>query len=284
MTVGAALAVGSATTDDVYGPYNDDWDGTSDIRNIATDDGAESVPLQEPSRYDNYGDGDVAFVIGPGGLSANETGQVQSFVERGGTVVIAYRNDSRGDALLADLGVDARPNGSVLRDEVHYHRSPNFPVATETADHELTAGVPSVTLNHGTAVDADEASVLIWSSPYSYLDHDETGEPGNGEVGPRPVATAESVGDGEVIVVSDPGIFINVMQEQDGNEAFTRSLVGEANHVIVDAGEGEIPPLVSAILIIRESTLLQAGLGLGVLGIVGIVVKLVVRHREDASL
>ena len=98
-----------------------------------------------------------------------------------------------------------------------------------------------------------------------------------------PVATVEPVGEGRIVVVGDPSVFINAMQGQAGNEAFTRSLVAGSNHTLVDASQTSLPPLVSALLTLRESALLQVGLGLGGLAAVAATSRLFRRRREDAD-
>ena len=281
VTVGGALAVGSATSDNPFGPYNYQWDGTSDLRDLATDEGTDAVFLRESETYEEYGKDDIAFVIGPDNFSEDSTGHVSDFVERGGTLVVAYRDEPVGENLLSAVGAEARPDGAMLRDELNHHRSPRLPIATEVGDHELVADVESVVLNHGTAVEANGATVLIESSPFSYLDRDGSGEPTDEPVESYPVATVESVGNGQVIVVGDPSIFINVMQEQNGNAVFTRGLVEGADHMIVDAStEDSIPILVHAVMNIRENVLLQLGLGVGALLIVGLSTNMVVRLRN----
>jgi hypothetical protein len=70
-----------------------------------------------------------------------------------------------------------------------------------------------------------------------------------------------------VVVVSDPSAFINVMAEQPGNRQFARNLFSEDDTVLVDASHsGGVPPLISVLLAIRGSPMLQFGtVGLGLL-------------------
>ena len=276
--VSAGVAVGGTTSDDVFGPYNYEWDGTSDLRKLATEEGVDTVILRDPSTYEEFGEGAVAFVIAPERSLSEDTTDIVEFVDRGGTLIVAYRNDPSGDALLSDLGVGARPDGALLRDELNYYKSPRLPIATGIGDHELVDGVSSVTLNHGTTVNPNGSTVLIESSPYSYLGMDASGELNEEQVAPFPVATVEPVGDGQVVVVGDPSIFINVMQDQSGNKAFTRALISGNDHVIVDAsGDSTIPLLVSIMLTVRENPLLQAAVGIGALLAVGLLTNLTVR-------
>lgn len=285
VAVAAAFVVGGATSAAAFGSFNPDWDGTSDLRSVADSEGADPLVLRNTSAYDDHGAGDVAFVLAPeSGYDDAEAERVRRFVERGGTLVVADRDGPHGHALLAAVGAEARPVGPVLRDDRRHYRSAALPVADDVSDHSLVAGVPSLTLNHGTAVEPNGATVLVASSEYSYLDRDGSGSPDGDEVvRSHPVATVESVGEGRVVVVGDPSVFINAMQGRAGNEAFTRSLVADADHAIVDASRTSLPPLVAALLTVRESALLQLGLGLGGLVAVAATGRLLGRRRDAAD-
>lgn len=286
VAVAGALVVGGATSSADFGSFNPDWDGTSDLRSIADAEDAEPVVVRNATSYDDYGRGDVAFVLAPeSGYDDAEAAGVREFVERGGTLVVAERDGQHGDALLSSVGATARPVGPVLRDDRNYHRSPALPVADDVANHSLVADVPSVTLNHGTALDPGDATVLVASSEFSYLDRDASGSrSGDEAVRSYPVATVESVGDGRVVVVGDPSVFINAMSDRAGNEAFARSLVADADHALVDVSTSSVPPLVAALLTVRGSPTLQALLGLGGLVAVAASSRLLGRRRSDGPL
>ena len=268
--VGAAFIIGGATSGVAFDAFNPEWDGTNSLQATAEDAGSEPVIVRNTTRYTQYGANTTAFVLAPDEpYTEADAARVQAFVERGGTLVIADRDGPHGPDLLTAIGADAQPIGPLLRDERHYHRSPALPVATEVTEHHFTDGVESVTLNYGTALAPGDATVLVASSPYSYLDRDGSGTLSENEtLTSYPVATVESVGDGEVVTVSDPSVFINVMQEQDGNRAFSRALVLGTNHTLIDISRvGSPPPLVALVLTIRDSLLLQIGLGIGGLGL-----------------
>lgn len=286
VAVAAALVVGGATSASAFGSFNPDWDGTSDLRSVAESEGAEPVVLRNTSTYEDLDDGDVAFVLAPEtGYDDAETARIRGFVGRGGTLVVADRDGPHGHALLGGVGAQARPVGPVLRDERNHYRSPALPVADNVSEHSLVAGVPSLTLNYGTAVEPGGATVLVASSGYSYLDRDGDASPGDVEaVRSYPVATVESVGDGRVVVVGDPSVFINAMQGQPGNQAFTRALVADADRAAVDVSRSSLPPLVAALLTVRESPLLQLALGVGGLVAVAATGRLLGRRRADDAL
>lgn len=136
-----ALLVVARTSTAAFGTYNPAWDGASELRDLARDTGAEATvaPDLEP-----YGAADpdetVAVVFAPDEpYTDEEAAELRSFLERGGTLVVADDFGSTGNALLADLGAESRIDGTLLRDERHYDRSPALPRATNVSAHALTA-------------------------------------------------------------------------------------------------------------------------------------------------
>jgi hypothetical protein len=173
--------------------------------------------------------------------------------------------------LLADLDAEARPVGPILRDEREYYRNPSLPVVTPRADHPLVRDVPSVTLNYGTAIEPGGATPILATSEYAYLDRDGNEELSETEsVSSYPVVTVERIGEGRVVTVGDPSVFINVMQERDGNRAFTVALTNGTDRTVIDVSrKDDTPPLIGLLLLIRNSAWLQLGLGIAVFGCIG---------------
>jgi len=86
------------------------------------------------------------------------------------------------------VGARARFDGDRLRDERNYEHSPALPTASAVARHPYTRDVETLGLNHATAVTGNvtengtadatangtvnetNATVLVESSPYAYLD------------------------------------------------------------------------------------------------------------------
>jgi hypothetical protein len=270
LLVGAAFVVGGATSGVAFDAFNPDWDGTSDLRTAVEQTDSEPIIVRNTTRYNRYGANTTAFVISPAvEYTATDVARIRAYLNRGGTLVIAERDGSYGQALLAALGANARPAGPILRDERNYYRSPALPIATEPADHPLVEGVETLTLNYGTAVEPNGATVLVSSSEYAYLDRDSNEQLSvNETLTSYPVATAESIGNGTVVTVGDPSLFINAMQERDGNRAFSRALIDGTDHSLIDISHaGSPPPLVAALLAIQNSIILQLGIGIGGLGL-----------------
>lgn len=263
VTLGVALVLAASTSTAAFGAYNPAWDGTSDVRELADREADGRVVLDTAAYGTVDPDGTVAVVLSPETAYAeNDTRRIRSFVAAGGTLVVAEDFGPHGNALLADVGADARFNGTRLRDEREYYRGPSLPVATNVTDTPYTTGVEQLTLNGATAVDANNATVIATSSPFGYLDRDATGglSPTD-ELGAYPVVTVEPVGDGRVISVSDPSLFINTMLSQPDNEAFATALLGTGDRVLLDYSRaGAQPPLAVAVVWLQSAPWLQVGL------------------------
>jgi hypothetical protein len=267
-----ALLVAASTSGAAFGLYNPGWDGASGLRSQADAAGAEATVVSDVSAYRTApANRTVAVVLSPDRrYSDAEAARLRSFVRRGGTLVVAEDFGPHGNSLLAALGVEARVDGRLLRDERYHHRSPAMPVARNVSNRSLVGGTSGLTLNHGTVVRPNGASVLVRSSGYAYLDENRNGslDPDEG-LDSYPVATVEPVGEGRVVVVSDPSVAINAMLERPGNRRFVRGLFAGADRVLLDYSHaGRLPPLSAALLAVRGSPPLQ--LLVGVVAVVGL--------------
>jgi hypothetical protein len=296
VTVGVAASTSSAS----FGAYNPAWDGASGLQERADVAGAESRLVLNVTAYDTVDpDETVAVVLTPDrAYTPAEAAQLRRFVERGGTLVVAEDFGRHSNALLAAIGTNISVDGRLLRDERYYYRSPNITVANNVSDHPLTEGVDQLTLNHGTTLivnrsqdtdtDTDtetetdtDTEILVNSSSLAYLDTNRNAQLDSGEtLERRPVAAVEPVGEGSVVVVSDPSLLINAMLERPGNQQFVDNVFGAHEQVLLDYSHAEaLPPLSYAFVLVQDSRGLQVLLGLGAL----VVSVLGVRTRPLAS-
>lgn len=204
----------------------------------------------------------ITVVRSPTDPDGDDATAIASFVRAGGTLLVAADYGDHGNALLATVGADARVNGTPLRDEQHAGPSPAFPRAQTTPNHTYTERVDGLMLNHGSVVEPGNATVIARSSEFSYLDTNRNQQLDESEVlAQRPVVTVETVGEGTVIVVSDPSLFLNAMRERSDNAAFLEAIVENHEHVLLDVSHGvSPPPLVTARVLLQRS---------GVLGFLG---------------
>lgn len=266
-TLAVSLGVVSATSTTTFGPYNPSWDGASELRGqVDGDSGIDGEFVTDTDRYLSVDpEQTVAFVIAPDDTYGSaESEQVRQFVADGGTLVVLENFGASGEALLADIGAEARLDGDLLRDERNNFEAPLLPIATGVTNHSLTEGVGQVTLNYATAVQPGNATVLVRTSEFAYLVESEDEElDDDDELEAYPVATVEAAGDGRVVVVGDPSISINAMLDQPDNAAFLRGLYERSELALFDISNTEgLPPLTDALITLRGSPLLQAVLGL----------------------
>ncbi|MFC5973391.1 DUF4350 domain-containing protein [Halomarina salina] len=271
------VVVGASTSGAAYGAFNPSWDGGSSLRTIAESQGTDAVYIQEATEYRSLSSESVAFILAPDeSYSPNESAQVQSFVERGGTVVVA--DDSTGsNSLLASVGASSRVDGRLVRDERRYYRGPALPVATNvtalnrstqpdesaTASN-LTASIDRLTLNYGSVLQPGNATVLVSTSEFAYLDSNRNEELDDTEtLASRPVATVESIGEGHVVTVSDSSALINAMLDRQDNRAFIENLISGSDRVALDYSHtASLPPLAYVLVTFRASLLFQLWVGI----------------------
>lgn len=272
IAVAMSLGAGAAYTFGPFEPFNPVWEGTSEFRTaIVLDEDAphHGEQLLTATRYEDIpGTGTVAFVIAPDRpYSSEDAAAVAHFVDRGGTLVLMDNFGNHTNPLLTDLGADARLDGHVLRDERFFYRGPTMPIATTVRNHSWTNDVDQLTLNVATAIEADNATMLIGTSETGYLGGlaDEIDEEDDLQV--YPVVTIERIGEGHVVLISDPSIAVNQMIDEPDNRAFLGALVDDADTVVYDLSHsGSVPPIQLVLITIRSTIVLQL-----VLGLVGIV-------------
>lgn len=254
--------IGLSTSSTAFGSYNPSWDGTSDARALASSTGATPELTQSTSVYTEATPSEsTSFILSPtDDYARQDAARVTTFVENGGTVIVAADFDAHSNALLDDLGVTARLDGRLVRDEQQYYRGPDLPVATNVADTNLTRNVSRLTLNHATVVrPGPDSTVLVNTSGFAYLDANRNGTLDDAEtLQERPVAVSEAVGEGRVIVVSDPSVFINAMLATPDNRQFTANLMQDTETVIFDySHRSGVPWAVATVHTIADTPLLQ---------------------------
>lgn len=257
-----ALVVAASTSTAAFGVYNPAWNGAGELRDVAADKNTTATIAVNTSSYTTSQPNEtVAVVLSPTEPYGAETATLRRFVANGGTLVIAEDFGPAGNELLDVVGATARFDGRLVRDERTHATGPALPEATNTTATSLTRDVEQVTLNYATVVEPNGAKVVIGTSSFAYLDTNRNDELDDDEpLRSYPVVTVESVGDGRVIAVSDPSLFINAMLERPDNRQFAANLFDHERVILDYSHAGGQPPLSLALLQIRGTPLLQGGL------------------------
>jgi hypothetical protein len=277
-----AVVVSAGTTSAAFSPFNGNWEGASGLQAVAAEADVESDVALTTDAYDSVRPlGTVAVVVSPDRRYTDaEAAAVERFVRRGGTLLVAEDFGPHSNALLASLGARSRVDGRLVTDDAVYYRSPTMPVARPDAASRLLVGVDTFTLNHGSYVRPDGASVLVASSDYAVVRND-IGNPVGTSLGPYPFVTVEPLGDGSVVVVSDSSALINAMLDRPGNAAFVENVFARHDRVLLDySHSADVPPLEQALAVVASVPLLQAGLGVVTLLVVGLVATRVGRRSR----
>jgi len=257
MALGITIVLTAGTSSASLGVYNPTWDGTSELRSAVDGGDTNAIIARNTSAYQQANPNETIALVLSASTPYNDdsANDVRTFVQLGGTLLVAADYSPHGNQLLRAIGADARITGTPLRDEQRAGPSPAFPRATPVANETYTTNVSSIVLNHGSTIDADGARALFRSSEYSYLDTNGNEElDSDEELSRHPVVTSESVGDGTVIVVSDPSIFLNTMLERSDNAAFARNLVTSHDTVVFDVTHtASLPPLIEVRLTLLQS-------------------------------
>jgi hypothetical protein len=96
-----------------------------------------------------------------------------------------------------------------------------------------------------------------------------------------PVVTTESVGEGTVVVVGDPSLFINSMLGETDNTKFATTLIEHRPVTLLDQSHtSSPPPLVATLLLVRSSPVVAAGI-LSLL--VGLIAAISNRYRRHGA-
>jgi hypothetical protein len=150
---------------------------------------------------------------------------IERFVTGGGTLLL-MDDFGYGNTVLAHLGIEARFSHQPLLDPLFCYKNPALPMITDFSPK--VDGVDEVLMNHATTlVGVVDPAVLSRSSASSFLDSNENSSYDEAEPkGPFAVAAKYKVGEGAVVLVSDPSTLINSVVGRFDNYAFIAGLSG----------------------------------------------------------
>ncbi|APV45130.1 hypothetical protein Dform_01811 [Dehalogenimonas formicexedens] len=153
--------------------------------------------------------------------------QLGEFVNGGGVLILAD-DYGFGNTILNYLDVGARFSNKTLLDPVVCYKNRFLPLIVRFDADPVTSGITEIVFNHpGVLIGLDEENIVAWSSSLSFVDDNGNGEWNAGEVfGPHPVIARLGYGDGQLILLSDPSVFINSSQSLGDNAQLLQNIAG----------------------------------------------------------
>ena len=196
------------------------WNGTKDISSSLP-----AAPLESLSDLSLLPQGATLILIPYLDFTQAELDELHRFVSQGSTLVLAD-DYGFGNQVLEHLGLKARFSGQTLVDSVSYHRNKRLPRISHLIPSPLTSNTESLILNHATSLtDVESSDVLALSSTASFLDQNDNWWYNEGEpTGPLPVISRHKLAAGQIILISDPSIFINSMQDIEDNHTLLQNI------------------------------------------------------------
>jgi hypothetical protein len=208
---------------EIYHPLNTEWNGCSNVANTTQNISLlysynESIPRQS-----------ILGIIGPNvEFSKKETSEVKSYLEAGGIVLLAD-DFGIGNSLLEALNVNAKFSRKPLADMLYYDKQPSFPLIMNFLPSPLTVNITVIVLNHPSYIETENSSDVITlasSSLFSFSDLNKNNLPDpDEELTSYPVIVHIKVGEGSLILVSDPSMFTNEMIVLYDNMQLIRNLL-----------------------------------------------------------
>lgn len=238
------LALGFTFPTDVhFDPNNTHWNGLSSaVKNSDPNRVTDLGDLREEVLYPSQS---TLLIVGPTeNFGPVEAQEVDHFLDSGGRVVLAD-DFGTGNDLLEGLEVDARFSGVFLKDYVFKRGGSKLPTVENVEVSPLTENVSSLALNYSTTLEnlGEGSTVLARSSRYSYaVERPERGFEDRENEGPFPILAQIKYRDGNLVLMSDPSVFINSMLDKENNEALLKSLSGD-REIYVDVSHLEETPL-----------------------------------------
>jgi hypothetical protein len=213
------------------------WNGTRDISSIIP-----ASPLTSLFELPSSPQGATLILIPYLDFTPAELEELNSFVTQGGTLVLAD-DYGFGNQILEYLGLKSRFSGQVIFDPLFSYKNKWFPRISHLISISVTSNTESLVFNHATClIDVETKDVLAQSSSFSFLDLNGNEEWDEDEpTGPLPVISYHNLGSGQIILISDPSIFINSMETMESNYNLIQNIAGvTTSRLLID--QSHLPP------------------------------------------
>ena len=231
----ALILVGHLSTNSLeFSRYNTGWNGTSQF--FSDLDRHRVVGISDLTQLTTYSANATLLIIAPYRQpTTGERAAYRAFIERGNTIILAD-DFGTGNAILRGTGsrISILP-GNVSSIDREYADSYSA-VAYRSANVTPMQNIQKILLNR--AAPLEGGTTLVRTSIMSWIDENGDRRINNNEpLGSFAVIAADEIGNGRLIVISDPSIFINSMYAEDArwdNRLLINNLVGGDGVILVD--------------------------------------------------
>jgi hypothetical protein len=216
-----------------FSRYNTGWNGTSGFFNLPDRHNTEDI--FNTSLLQGRKNTTLLMIAPREKYHARDLTEYRSFVEEGNTLFLAD-DFGAGNKILQGIGSSIIIIPGILSSVDRVYNQSYTVVTYPFLDHPINKDVSSLVLNKGATLEGGEP--LMKTTLMSWIDTDNDGRITKKEyLGKFTVLTHESIGKGEVFVLSDPSIFTNKMgtiEEKWGNHQFIRNVIKLNNHLLID--------------------------------------------------
>jgi hypothetical protein len=217
-----------------FSRYNANWNGTS--RFFSDLDRQHSVMIRESTQLASYRNNALLLIIAPSRLpTSTEITAYQSFLDHGNTIVLAD-DFGTGREILQRIGSRITILPGNLSSIDRQYADPYTIVVYRTTNETSVENSPAIIMNRAAPLEGGEP--LMMTSVMSWVDANGDRRINSGEVmGKFAVISAEEISRGRIVVISDPSIFINSMQDLDekwDNQRLIKDLVDRTSPVLID--------------------------------------------------
>ncbi len=230
------IAVWFFPSNEDFRTENPFWNGIKDISSTTP-----ILPLESLSELPKLPPGSALILIPYLDFTSTELEELNRFVTQGGSLILAD-DYGCGNQILEYLGLRARFSGQTLLDPLFNHRNQWFPRVSRLSSNSITNGVDNLILNHATClIKVETSDTIALSSPFSFLDSNgnqawDEYEP----TGPLPVISQHKLDSGQVILISDPSIIINSMNQIESNDTLLQNIAAVTSGLFID--QSHLPP------------------------------------------
>ena len=200
IAAGLIVAAQFATTDEEYSRYNINWNGTSDFFGMAAD-------KQFVYSYDDLRSAESSgtlLIIAPG----TEFAGLADYLYQGNTIIIADQSGN-ANAFLEEVGSSIRVHNEQVRSTSMEYK--DMGIFRGTVEGDLFgSNVTTLTFDYPGYLTGGD--IVAATSYLSWIDTNANNIPDSNEtLKVYSLIASEDIGNGRIIVIADPSVFINSM-------------------------------------------------------------------------